>query len=293
MQEVIMKRTFTFADLLIYLVLIVVALSTLLPFVYIISISVSSDNSLANYGAVLIPHEFSIQAYVYLMQYGDRLLQTFANSIFITVVGTLISLIVTSAFAYPLSRKYLPYRSGIMVFVFITMLFGGGLIPYYLTIKEIGLLDSIWSVILPGAISSWNMILMRNFFMEIPAELEESARMDGASDLRVLYKIFIPISLPMMATIGLFYAVGYWNNWFTPLLFLNNSDLWPLMIFLKQVIQSPNAANEVMSHQNSSIPPSESLKMAVVVVATVPILVLYPFLQKHFVKGMIMGSIKG
>lgn len=288
-----MQRRFGIADSIIYGALLVLALSTLLPFVYIISVSLTSDRALASSGGSLIPGELSLQAYKYLYQYNARILETFGNSVFITGVGTLISLLVTAGLAYPLSRKYLPYRTSLMMFVFITMLFSGGLIPYYLLVRELGLIDSIWSVIVPGAVSSWNMIVMRNFYMEIPMEVEESARIDGANDIRIWAQIFLPISKPVMATIGLFYAVGYWNNWFGPLLFLNDASKWPLMMFLKQIIQSPNAASEVVMYQNASVPPSEALKMAVVVVATVPILAVYPFLQRYFVKGMIIGSVKG
>jgi putative aldouronate transport system permease protein len=208
-------------------------------------------------------------------------------------MGTLISLIVTSAMAYSLSRKYLPYRGIVMKFVFFTMLFSGGLIPYYLLIKNLGLIDKIWSVIITGAVSSWNMILMRNFFMAIPGEIEESALIDGANDILILLRIMIPISKPALATIGLYYAVGYWNNWYGPMLFLNNNKLWPMMLFLKQVVQSANAVNELMIYKNNNIPPSDSIKMAVVVVCTLPILIVYPFLQKYFVKGVMIGSIKG
>lgn len=288
-----MQRRFGIADSIIYGALLVLALSTLLPFVYIMSVSLTSDRALASSGGSLIPGELSLQAYKYLYQYNARILETFGNSVFITGVGTLISLLVTAGLAYPLSRKYLPYRTSLMMFVFITMLFSGGLIPYYLLVRELGLIDSIWSVIVPGAVSSWNMIVMRNFYMEIPMEVEESARIDGANDVRIWAQIFLPISKPVMATIGLFYAVGYWNNWFGPLLFLNDTSKWPLMMFLKQIIQSPNAASEVVMYQSASVPPSEALKMAVVVVATVPILAVYPFLQRYFVKGMIIGSVKG
>lgn len=291
-----MKKTlkkFEISKVFIYLILFIIGLLCFLPLLYVISVSLSSDKALATYGGTLIPREFSLYAYKFIFAKGIRILQCFRNSVFITSMGTLISLIITCAMAYPLSRKYLPGRNIVMKFVFFTMLFNGGLIPFYILIKSIGLNNTIWSVIIPGALNSWNMILIRNFFMEIPVSLEESALIDGANEIVILIKIILPVSKPVLATIGLFYAVAYWNNWFGPLLFLQDIKLWPLMLFLKNIIRSGNPASEIMSLQNQNVPPSETIKMATVVITTMPILLLYPFLQKYFIKGVMVGSIKG
>jgi putative aldouronate transport system permease protein len=281
------------SNLFIYSILIVVVLVCLLPFVYILSVSLSTDKALSYYGGTLIPKEFSLNAYIFLFNYGSRIFNAYKSTLIITLGGTFIGLLVTSGMAYPLSRKDLPFRSSIMKYVFFSMLFGGGLIPFYIVVNSIGLSNSYLALILPGCYTSWNMILMRNFFMSLPQALEESAYIDGANEIQILFKIILPLSMPIMATIGLFLAIGFWNTWFGALLFLSDPEKWPLMLFLKEVLQSSRSADKLAGMTRAEYPPSESLRMAVVLICTVPILLVYPFVQKYFVKGVMIGSIKG
>ncbi len=270
-----------------------VVLACLLPFVYILSVSFSSDKALSIYGGTLIPKELSLSAYKFILGFGNRVVYAYRSTLFITVAGTVIGLLVTSGMAYPLSRKQLPFRTPIMMYILFSMLFVGGLIPFYVTITNIGLYNSYLAIILPGCYSSWNMILMRNFFMSIPDSLEESALIDGANEVQILFKIILPLSKPIMTTIGLFVSVALWNNWFSAMLFLRDVKKWPLMLFLKEVIQSTRVSDRLVDAARAQFPPSESLKMAVIIVVTLPILLVYPFIQKYFVKGIMIGSVKG
>lgn len=277
-----------------YAILAVFGFVCVAPFIYILSMSVSTEAALGTYGMTFIPRSFTLESYAFLFQYGDRIYRAFGVSIFITVVGTFLSLMVTAGLAYPLSRKYLPYRSTVMKAILFTMLFNGGIIPAFLLIRYMGLYDNLWALILPMLVSSWNMILMRNFFMSLPESLMESAHVDGANDMQIFYRIVLPVSKTILATIALFYAVGYWNSWFNAMLYLSDAAKWPAMLFLRSVLFNlGNAANAVMSNPLSARPPSESLRMAVVVVITAPIVLSYPFAQKYFVKGVMLGSIKG
>lgn len=282
-----------FGKALISVFLLFIVLICLLPFVYMASVSFSSDKALSIYGGTLFPRDLSLEAYKFILNYGNRVFHAYKSTLFVTITGTVIGVLVTSGMAYPLSRKKLPFRTPIMMYVFFSMLFGGGLIPFYVVMGKLGLMDSYFSVILPLCYSSWNMILMRNFFSSIPDSLEESALIDGANEIQILFKIMLPLSKPIVATIALFLSVAYWNSWFHALLFLRDVEKWPLMLFLKEVIQSSRASDRLMDLSRSSFPPSESLKMAVVMVCTVPILFVYPFAQKYFVTGIMIGSIKG
>jgi len=216
-------------------------------------------------------------------------------SIAVTVIGTLVSMFMTVTFAYPLSKKYLAGRNVMLSLVVFTMLFNGGMIPTFLTIRMLGLLNSFWAMILPGAISIWNLIVLKNFFQGIPEELEDSARIDGASDLRVFLRIVLPLSTAALATFSLFYAVGYWNSFRPALLYLpSNSAMWPLQLVLRNIVMlaAGNIA-DVAWDPDMIQPPPDSIRNAVIVFATVPILLVYPFIQKHFTKGVMIGAIKG
>jgi len=204
----------------------------------------------------------------------------------------------TSMGAYVLSKKYLPYRNKLTMFVFITMLFNGGLIPFYLVVKSLGMINTFFALFVPGTIAVWNMIIIRNYFMTIPESLEESAKLDGASDVMIYFRIILPLSKPIIATMIVYLAVGYWNEWYSALIFItNNQRLVTLQLLLRQilsnttVIMSARGGRKLV--ETGALPPSESMKMAAVMVATVPILVVYPFLQKYFTKGILVGSIKG
>lgn len=283
-----------FAEAVNLILLAFVGIITAVPFLYVISMSFTSDTALGTTGVKLIPSEFSLDAYLYLFRNAESLLRAYGVTVFVTVVGTFLGTMLAIFFAYPLSKKALPGRNGIMLYILFSMMFSGGIIPFYLVVRGIGLGDSIWALILPCCWSSWNMILVRNFFQSVPESLQEAARLDGANDIQILFRIMIPLSKPIIATIALYFAVGFWNSWYNALLFIDDSAKQPLMMFLKNIMETKNVgASLIGSSSASNIPASEALRMATVVVCTAPILCVYPFIQKYFVKGVMVGSVKG
>ncbi|NHN35190.1 carbohydrate ABC transporter permease [Paenibacillus agricola] len=273
--------------------LILFALITIIPFIHVIS---SSFASVADYNSktfLLFPTEFSLKAYEYIFS-SNALPTSLGITVFITIVGTLISLLFTTLFAYPLSRQRFHFRRTMMFLVIFTMIFQGGMIPDYLVVKSLGLLNSYWSLIIPRAVIAFYLIIMINFFKNIPVELEESAKMDGCGDLRMFFRIMIPLSLPAIATLTLFYAVFQWNTYMHAILYINDTTKWPIQVLLRQIVMVSQAGfvEQGSVEGESSIPP-ETVKMAVITVATVPILLVYPFLQKYFAKGALVGSVKG
>lgn len=275
-----------------YIILIFVAAVTLYPFLYVFAASLSNETFILQGKVGIIPMGFNIEAYRRVMNY-PMIGRAYVNTVFYTVAGTAINMIMTILGAYPLSKKRLLGRGMFTAFITFTMLFGGGLIPTYLVIKNLGLLDTIWVMMIPGAISTWNLIVMRTFFQQIPGELEESALIDGCNDFQTLFMIILPLSIPSLATIALFYAVGHWNGFFTALIYLRTQELYPLQIILRQIVienQMDDLINQMMAGRDIV---SESIKYATIVVATVPILLVYPFIQKYFVKGVMIGALKG
>ncbi|MEE2522520.1 carbohydrate ABC transporter permease [Pseudarthrobacter sp. J75] len=271
------------------LVLIGFSISILAPILLVVSTSLADNEQLAKAGGfVMWPERPTLEAYVTIFK-GPMVLQSLGVSLFITVVGTLLALFVTITMAYATSRPVLFGRPVIIAILF-TLLFAPGLIPSFLMIRELGLLDSLWSLILPGTFAAFNFVVMRAFFMNIPAELIESARIDGASDFQILWRIVMPLSKAVIAVVGLFYAVGFWNSFFNALLYINDHSKWPIQLLLRNFVVQGAAADQLGITQ---VPPPQSIQMAVVVVALVPILMVYPFLQKHFAKGVITGAVKG
>lgn len=277
-----------------HVILTLFALVTVLPFIYIIAASFATEAEITRRAVFLFPREISFSAYTYIFS-SQTIFRSIGVSVFITIFGTLTNLAFTLSMAYALSRKTLVGRRLVMNLVIFSMLFSGGMIPTYLVVKGLGLINSYLSVILPGAISAFNLIIVKNFFQQLPPGLEESARIDGCTELGVLWRIVIPLSKPVIATFGLFYAVGHWNNFFSALLYLNDHKKWPLQIVLREIVLLSQLAVGDISNLDPNFvqPPEQSVKMAVIVVGTVPILLVYPFLQKHFVKGMLLGSVKG
>ncbi|MDI3195886.1 carbohydrate ABC transporter permease [Pseudarthrobacter sp. AL07] len=271
-------------------VLVLFSVSILAPMLLVVSTSLADNEQLvAAGGFVMWPERPTLEAYEIIFR-GPLVLQSLGVSLFITVVGTLLALFVTITMAYATSRSVLFGRPVILAILF-TLLFAPGLIPSFLMIRELGLLDSLWSLILPGAFGAFNFVVMRSFFMNIPGELIESARIDGASDWQILWKIVLPLSKAVVAVVGLFYAVGFWNSFFNALLYINDHSKWPIQLLLRNfVVQGSGAADQLGI---TTSPPPQSIQMAVVVVALVPILMVYPFLQKHFAKGVITGAVKG
>ncbi|MCY7784123.1 MULTISPECIES: carbohydrate ABC transporter permease [unclassified Bacillus (in: firmicutes)] len=265
---------------------------TILPFLYIIAGSFATEAELAQRSFFIIPETFTLDAYKYVFS-TPTFIRSMGVSIFITVVGTAVQLFFTFTMAYPLAKRHVKGRNLLLNLVIFSMLFSGGMIPTYLVVKSLGLLDTYWALILPMAINPFNLIIIKNFFQQLPRELEESAKIDGCSEIGVFWRIALPLSKPVIATFALFYAVGIWNDFFHALLYINDSAKWPLQMVLRQVtILSDLTATNGDTMQNT-VPPEQGIKLAVIVIATLPILAVYPFLQKHFAKGMLIGSVKG
>ncbi|MDF2959051.1 MAG: YtcP3 [Paenibacillus sp.] len=275
-------------------ILIAVALFAVIPFLFVLSGSFTASEELVRRGVVLFPTKFSMDGYKYIFS-TKTIIWSLGVTVFITVAGTLINLFFTTLTAYPLARNEFVGRRPIMLLVLFTMLFSGGMVPTFLVVKSFGLLNSYWSLLIPGAISAFNLIILRNFFQQLPDGLEESAKIDGCNDLQILIRIVMPLSLPAMATFALFYAVGHWNTFFNAILYINDSTKWPIQVWLRQiVILSQGGIGDSQQMGSDYVaPPGEVIKMAVIVVSTVPILLVYPFLQKHFAKGVLLGSVKG
>jgi putative aldouronate transport system permease protein len=285
------------ADILIYAVLTLLGLITVLPVLNILAKSLSESSAIATHPLMLFPRSWTFEAYRYIFE-TPVLLRSFGITVFVTVVGTALNLLFTTTAAYGLSKTYLPGYRVLMWIVIVPMLFGAGLIPTYLMLKSLGLINSIWVLVVYGLVSPFNLILMRNFFWSIPPELEESARMDGAGDLRVLWHIILPLSKPVLATIGLFYAVAHWNDFFTGLFFITDSSKWPLQVVLRSIIIDQSMLG--MGGQDSPgndiqrlVISADNIRAATIIFSTIPILLAYPFLQRYFVKGIILGAVKG
>lgn len=247
---------------------------------------------------VLWPDQWYLDSYQFIFG-GNTISRAFVVTVFITVVGSLYSMTITTTLAYGLSKKSLPGRHLFLTLIMITMFFNGGLIPYYLLINKIGLYDSIWVLILPMAVNTYNFIIIKSFFANIPTELEESARIDGANDITIFTRIILPLSMPVLATFLLFYGVSYWNSWWNCVMFIQDNSKFTLQYVLRQMIVQnvrPGAMTQSALSGGTDIYGGifdEGVKMATVIVATVPILAVYPFLQKYFVKGVMIGSVKG
>jgi putative aldouronate transport system permease protein len=273
------------------LVITLIVITMLYPLVYVIAMSFASPSQAR--AGVVFPTEFSLDAYRAIFN-GGTVTQGLQNSLFITVVGTLLSLAATSMLAWGLVRtRQVPGAKIVLVMILATMFFSAGIIPNFMLIKYLGLLDSTWSLIVPGLISAFNMIVIRNFFQGLPEELIEAARIDGAGEWRIFLQIVLPLSKPVLAVMGLFYAVGYWNTYFNALLYINDSEKWPIQVVLQQYVLAGVQIPGATLAGDAPPPPGVTLQMAVIVLATVPILVVYPFLQRYFTSGVLTGAIKG
>lgn len=275
--------------------LVIIALLMLFPFYYMTIVSFTSYTEYVKTELLLVPTSFVLDAYAYIFQ-SDSFVRSLGVTIFVTVVGTFVNLLLTSMMAYALSRNILGKRVFLFLVLF-TFVFGAGIIPTYMIVSATGLINSYWALILPVAINSYNLIVMRQFFLNIPHELTESALIDGANDLQIYARIILPLSKPALAAFGLFSAVAHWNTYFSALLYLNDPAKWTVQVMLRQIVilsQAGNILSEgVQAARGLQVPPAETIGMAAILVSTIPILVLYPFLQKHFAKGVMLGSVKG
>ncbi|MCY9659840.1 carbohydrate ABC transporter permease [Paenibacillus chondroitinus] len=274
-------------DTLNYAVMILLMLVMIYPLVYVFSASIS-DNALVSSGDVLLlPKKVTLVAYKQLAANSDLWI-SYWNTIRYTVVHVILTLITTAAMAYPLAKKWLPGRKLILMMAAFTLLFSGGMIPTFLVVQKLGMLNSIWAIVLPSMISTWYLFIMRTFFEALPEELEDAATIDGCSSLQVLLRVVMPLSMPVMATIGLFTAVNQWNAFFDALIYLNDRSMYPLQIMLRNILV---AGTTIQGEGDMSL--LQTMKYAIIMMATLPILCVYPFIQKYFVQGTMIGGIKG
>lgn len=284
------KRIETF-DVVNIIVLVILMLIVLIPFYFTVVRSFMTQQDFMMNGAALFPQHPTIGNYRDIFV-TSNMLRSFGNSVIYTVAGVAFSMFITTTLAYGLSRKGYPGRALIQNMVVFTMYFGGGLIPFFLLVKDLHLINTRWSIIIPLAFSVFNMIILRNFFEQLPVELEEAATLDGANPLRIFWQIDLPLVKPAIATLVLFYAVGRWNEWFHASLFLGDAKLWPMQLELRQILWATTAFVDSIPAEVGRPSFSEGIKAAAVMVTMIPIMVVYPFLQKYFVKGVMIGAIK-
>lgn len=273
-------------------VLILFSLATFMPFYYVMLTSIS-DPALVKEGQLLLwPKGFDLNAYKIILG-NERFINAFMNTVNRTVLGLVINLALQLTFAYAISKKYLPGQRFFMIFIVITMMFNGGIIPTYLIVKATGLIDTVWSLIIPAAISTWNVILLKSFFESIPDSLEESAKIDGANDLTIFFRIFLPLSTASVATIGLFIAVQHWNTYMDAVIYINSSHKQVLQIFLRDMVVQMEMATLLGDMGALAETSSLSVRTASIFLVALPIIMIYPFIQKYFVKGVMLGAVKG
>lgn len=275
------------------LTLAIIVLMMVLPFLHVFAVSFSSYKDVLGGGLILFPRNPTLAAYEAIFN-GGIVVRALQVSVGLTLFGTLAQMIFTTTMAWGLSRPGVPGSRAILFVVLGALLIAPGIIPSYLLIKELGLLNTYQALILPGLISSFNLVIVRQFFMNLPQELIDSARIDGASEWHIFWNIALPLSKAVLAVVALFYAVAIWNSFFQAILYLQDSTKWPIQLVLRQyVLQGSDLATAADTRANTPLPPARTLQMAIVVVATVPILIVYPFLQKYFTKGVLTGAIKG
>lgn len=263
------------------------------PFLVVISTSLATQQQIdANGGYVIWPTSISFEAYKEIFN-GTQVSRSIVISVGVTAVGTAFSLACTVLAAYGLSRRQSLFQRGLLSFVLFTLLFAPGMIPVYLMVKQLGMLNTYWSLIIPTAVSAFNIVIVRGFIQAIPHELFDAARIDGAGEWRILRSVVLPNAKAVIAVVGLFIAVGYWNNYFGPLLYLNDTEMWPLQLVMRTFVLDNNVTTNAQAIPGYVAPPAQSVQMALVAIATLPILCVYPFLTKHMSKGMLTGAIKG
>ena len=275
-----------------------ITLSFAYPMIHVVAASFSDPvRLLTHIGPLLVPTGFSLDGYKIVMN-NPNIMSGYQNTLFYVCAGTIVNIIMTSLGAYVLSRRDLMCKKIMTVAIVFTMYFGGGLIPHFLLVRNLGMLNTRWALIIPGAIATWNLIVMKTAFQQIPSSLEESAKIDGANDFVVLFRIILPVAKATLAVIILFYSVGHWNSWFDAMIYIRNRELWPLQLFLREILitNSPGGGNTVVEITLDDVGGvfllHELIKFSTIVIATVPILCAYPFAQRYFMKGVMMGSLK-
>jgi putative aldouronate transport system permease protein len=289
----IRSKADTVIDIVIYAFLIALAVATLLPFMQAVTISFSPSEIVSRYGLHIFPSKITLEGYRMVFKY-NLIWKSYLNTIVRTVAGTSLTVLLLVLSAYPLSKKKLPNRTFWTAFIVFTMYFSGGIIPRYILVRNLRLMDSIFALILPSALSAFTIIIVRNFFMALPEELEESAKIDGAHDIYILFKIVIPLSMPVIATVTLWSAVWHWNAWFDCMIYMHTKARFVLQYVLRMILlEGQMEIMEDLMFDATEYIHTETMKMATLVVATVPIICVYPFLQKYFIKGILIGSLKG
>ena len=288
-----LKKKITVGTICNYAIITLITFCCLYPFLNVIAYSLSGYNAVLSGRVTFYPIDFTLDAYKQILG-RSQIWMSMKSTVIVTVLGTFLSLFLTVCAAYALSRDYLPGRKFFTGLILFTMYFSGGMIPTLLVVKQLGLYDTLAALFIPQSVNVFNFIVMRTFFRELPKELEEAARIDGASDIQTLARIILPLSLPIIATIGLFYAVGYWNSYFDALLYVQDPNKYTLQLRLRSLLFGGELNNSAANQEGLGTQVmSQSLKMATVAVSTIPILVVYPWLQKYFVKGVMVGSVKG
>jgi len=294
------KRVYTtdkiIFDIIGYILLIIVTILCLLPFYLIIVGSFTDEAEIIRNGFSIIPKQLSLEGYRLSLRNPTSILTAYGNTIFVTVVGTLLSLIMNTMTGYVLQRKDFPWRNHFSFFFFFTTLFSGGLVPWYiLCVRYLGFKNQMYALIIPAIFSVWNMIISKTFMSSIPDAITESAKIDGANDFLIYVRLILPLSVPLIATIGLFSALGYWNDWYNAMLFIDDENLFTLQYYLQRLLGSVEALRRIAEKSGIKVPqlPMESMKMAMTVITTGPIILLYPFAQRYFVKGLTIGAVKG
>ncbi|CAM4212749.1 putative aldouronate transport system permease protein [Paenibacillus endophyticus] len=293
-----LAKKISISQLVIMIAISLFSLSCLFPFIMVISGSLSTEKDIMDYGYTLWPKTVTFDSYRILFLGSTRIIDAYGVSLFVTIVGTVLSLFVTSMGAYVMARRSFKYRNILSIYVIVTMLFNGGLVPWYIIcVRYLDLKDTLWALILPMLANAFNMFLIRNFMLSIPEDMNESAKMDGAGDFKIFYSLIMPLSMPVLATVGLFVALSYWNDWFLGLMFVDKQELQPLQLLLRTLISNveflKSSSNASAMQRISAQIPSESIKMALTVITIGPIIFLYPFVQRFFVKGLMVGAVKG
>ena len=288
------------SNIVLHIIFIIMAACCLFPLLLVLSISLSSSKSLMDYGYSIIPHEFSLEAYKYIFETPITIVRAYGVTIFNTVVGTFLSTLIIALYAYPLSRDDFKWKRHFTYYVLVTMLFSGGTVSWYIVCTTVfKLSNTIWAMILPYLMNTWYVIIMRTFFKtNVPVSIIESGELDGANEYIIFFRLVIPISLPGIATIALFQALNYWNDWWLPIMFIVKPELYNLQFLLQRMMQNIQKLNENSKYMSNAAEelmklPSESARMALCMVAMGPILVVYPFFQKYFIQGLTVGSVKG
>ena len=290
-----MVNKFKVSDGLMYAFILIISLMCVLPMVLVLVTSLTPEALITRYGYTLIPRQLTLYAYQNIMRNSATLVRSYFVTVSITVIGTTLAVLITACAAYALANKNVQYRNAMALYFFFTMIFSAGLVPWFIICTRLGLRNNFAALIVPSLMFSvFELFLVRNFMNKLPSSLMEAAKIDGAGDATIAFRIYFPLCLPVLAAISLFYALGYWNSWFNAIMLVENRNLFPLQYFLFRIQSDMNMMAELMDAAHVGAPlPTESVKMATVMITIGPIVLLYPFLQRYFVKGLVMGAVKG